>query len=243
MPNFPKSTFLIADGGLSLDMSNQDRGINNMSDINKQTIKQVFGENEKDTKHNTFDIFSCQFMLHYLFKNDQTLDNFCANINKYLNKDGYVIITTIDGAKLNSKFVDGHYTEYYTDNGKKKILFDFKKLYDNNDIQKTGLALDFHNASYMLEGTYQTEYLVDPDFLIDTLETKCNLVLTDMDSFENQFNMFKRFFDEVAPYEANEKTKNYFMKVKKFYDFDDEVNKNSYELSRLNNYYVFQKVN
>lgn len=243
MPNFPKSTFLIVDAGLLFDMSNQDRGINNMSDINKQTIKQVFGETEKDTKHNTFDIFSCQFMLHYLFKNDQTLDNFCANINKYLNKDGYVIITTINGAKLNSKFVDGHYTEYYTDNGKKKILFDFKKLYEETNLNKTGLALDFHNASYMLEGTYQTEYLVDPDFLIETLETKCNLVLTDMDSFENQFNMFKRFFDEVAPYEANEKTKNYFMKVKKFYDFDDEVNKNSYELSRLNNYYVFQKVN
>lgn len=243
MPNFPKSTFFVADGGLLFDMTNQEKGMTNMSDINKQTIKQIFGETDKDTKHQKFDIFNYHFMLHYLFKNDQTLDHVCQNINRYLNKDGYVIITTIDGRRLHNKFVDGRYTQYYTDNGKKKILFDFKKLYTDDDTKKTGLAIDFHNASYMLENTYQTEYIVDPDFLIETLESKCNLVLTDMDNFENQFNMFKRFFEEVAPYEANEKTKNYFMKVKKFYDFDDEVNKNSFELSKLNNYYVFQKVN
>ena len=55
-------------------------------------------------------------------------------------------------------------------------------------------------------------------------------------------NDIKYFFDEVAEYEANNKTRNYFMKAKDFYDHTNEVNKNSFEFSRIHRYYVFQKI-
>ena len=242
MPNFPKSIFLIADAGTLLDLESQEKSLGTVSDINKQTLKQVFGISNSDTKHDKFDIFNCQFMLHYTFKNDSSWNNFCGNVNKYLNKDGYLLITTTDGKLLNDSFVDDKITHYYTDNGKKKKLFEYKKLYTDTDLKKTGLSIDFFNAMYMIENTYQPEYIIDPDFLINELESKCNMILLDTDSFGNQFNMYRYFFENIADYEANEKTNSYFMKIKEFYNFDNDVNKNSFELTKLNRYFIFQKI-
>ena len=241
MPNFPKSIFLIADEGSLFDLDNQEKSLGTMSDINKQTLKQVFGTNENDKNYDTFDIFSCQFTLHYAFKNNNTWNNFCSNLNKYLNKDGYIIITTVDGKITNDAFVDDKITHFYTDSGKKKKLFEYKKLYTSNDTKQTGLAIDYYNATFMIEGTYQTEYIVDPEFLINELEAKCNMVLIDTDTFENQFNIYRYFFENVIEYEAEDKTKNFFKTIKEFYNFDDDVNKVSYEMTKLNRYFVFQK--
>ena len=94
----------------------------------------------------------------------------------------------------------------------------------------------------MIENTYQPEYIIDPDFLINELESKCNMILLDTDSFGNQFNMYRYFFENIADYEANEKTNSYFMKIKEFYNFDNDVNKNSFELTKLNRYFIFQKI-
>ena len=242
MPNFPKAIFLIADSTALLNAESQEKSLGYISDINKITLESVFGKNENDNKFDKFDVINCQFMLHFLFKNDQSWNNFCANVNKYLNKDGYIIITTSDGKLLHDSFVDNKITHFYTDNGKKKIMFEYKKLYSDTNIKKTGLAIDFYNAMFNIENTYNTEYIIDPEFLISELKEKCNLKLLETDSFENQFNILRYFFENVAIYEANEKTKNYFMKIKEFYNFNDDINKNSFELTKLNRYFVFQKL-
>jgi len=241
-PNFPKYNFMIADGGALLNAESQEKAIGTMSDINKETIKNIFGSSEKSDKFHKFDVFSCQFMFHYLFKDDTTFGNFCANVNKYLNSDGYLIIITVDGKLLHNSFVNDKVTTYYTDSGKKKVLFEYQKLYSGNDIQKTGLPITYFDASFMMENTSITEYLVDSEYLINELESRCNMTLIESDKLENQFMLSKIFFEDVAPYEANDKTRNYFMKVKEFYNFDDEVNKNSFESTKLYRYYVFQKL-
>jgi hypothetical protein len=241
-PNFPKSTFFIGDARYKLNSDSQEKAIGVISDINVQTIKDIFGGFDNDKRHDKFDIISCQFMFHYLFENDQSFDNFCDNVNKYLNNSGYIIITTNDGKLIHDAFVDNKITHYYTDTGKKKLLFEYKKMYSDNNTKQTGLAIDYTTAISMTEGTYITEYLVDPNYLEDELKKRCNVKLVETDTFENQFNIMKYFFDNVAPYEANEKTRSYFMKIKKFYDMNDDMNKNSFEMTKLIRYYVFQKL-
>jgi hypothetical protein len=240
-PNFPRSTFLIADAKAKFNFTDQEKALGIMSEVNKQSLSQIFGTKEDDHKHKKFDIFNCQFMFHYLFENDMTFNNVCDNINKYLNKDGYMIITINDGKILHNSFVNDKITGYYTDSGKKKILFEYKKLYTDDNIKKTGLAIDYYNASFMTEDTYRTEYLVDSDYLVSELRKRCNLVLHETDTFENQFNIFKYFFDNVAPFEANDNTKSYFMKVKEFYNMEDDMNKQSFEMTKLIRYFIFQK--
>lgn len=242
MPNMPNYIFIIADGGAELNTTSQEKAIGKQSEINKETLTGIFGKDIHATKYEKFDIFNCQFMIHYLFKNDQMWDNFCSNINRYLKIDGYIIITTTDGKLLDKNFENNLITHYYTDNGKKKILFEYKKLYNEIDTKKTGLPIDFFNATYMAPNTYQTEYIVDPEFIISELDKKCGCKLLDSDSFENQFETYRNFFDNVAQFEAVQKTNDYLMKTKEFYNFDNEINKVSFELTKLNRYYIFQKL-
>lgn len=235
-PDFPKTTVFIGDGGALFDLESQIKVIPTMSDINKQTIKQVFGD-----KHETYDIFSCQFMIHYLFASDETLNNFCSNVKKHLKKNGFLIATTTDGDIVHKSFQNEKITHYYTDGSNKKILFEYKKLYTGDNLNKTGLAIDFFNASFMAEGTYQTEYLVTPEFIINTLEEKCEMILIDTDTFENQFHKQKEFLETGAKFESNLKTRDQFNKIYQFYNMDLDDNASSYELMKLNRYYVFQK--
>jgi len=132
---------------------------------------------------------------------------------------------------------------YYVDGSNKKILFEYKELYTEAEskLNKTGLSIDFYNASFMSEGTYITEYLVTPKFLIDTIEEKCNMTLVDTDTFENQFNIHKDFLEMGSNFEANLQTRDQFNKILQFYNMNLDDNEGSYELMKLNRYYVFQK--
>jgi len=241
--NFPPTVVFIGDGRALFNMEDQEKIIGPVSENNKNIIKQLFGADSKATKYKTFDVFSCQFMLHYLFASDESLNNFCANVNKFLKKNGYLIATMVDGDILHKSFVNNSIAHYYVNRANKKLLFEYKKIYNDTNLNKTGLAIDFYNASFMSEGTYITEYLVTPEFMINTIESKCDLVLVETDTFENQYNSHKDFIHTAAQYEANPKTRDQFNKIKQFYNMDLDDNAPSFELSKLNRYYIFQKKN
>jgi SAM-dependent methyltransferase len=247
-PGFPRMSFIVADGGQKLDYTNQLK-VGKTNDQNIKLLKQTFGENESSTKHNTFDVFNAQFMIHYLLRDSNTWNNFCHNVNKYLRKDGYLLITTLDGLMVHQNFKDGHIMrEYITDNGEKKVLFDLVKKYsDSIDLIKLkgdenlGLQIDAHIPMFMDEGVYQTEYLVNPSFMINELRSKCNMRLIETESFQNLYYVYRDFFNNTAQYESKQETRNFFDTVKQFYNLEDETTKNWFEYSRLNRYYIFQK--
>jgi hypothetical protein len=93
----------------------------------------------------------------------------------------------------------------------------------------------------MEEGTTRIEYLIPRDFIIKEFKEKWNLELVEAENFQNIYHVFKNFFVDTSKYEANPKTRDYFNDVKKYYDLSDEINKASFELTRLNKLYVFQK--
>jgi hypothetical protein len=68
------------------------------------------------------------------------------------------------------------------------------------------------------------------------------LRLEDTDLFSNLFIKHKFFFDNAAKYEENKQNKQWYMKVKEYYNHDDPMNKSCFTYTKLNRYYVFQKL-
>ena len=243
-PKFPKMTFLLADGGAKLNLDDQIKSIGSMDDKNKQLIKTIFGEKDGD-KNMKFDIISSQFVLHYMFKDDTTFNNLCDNINKLLKSSGYLMFTTMDGDLVYKELKknNGKIESYYTNkDGTKQKFFHIHGKYDlNTNINQTGLTIEMYNSTFMEEGSSFAEYLIPEKFVIEKFKEKCNLELVESENFENIYNTFKDFFVNTAKYEENVKTREYFQGTTKYYDLTDEVNKASFELTRLSKLYVFQK--
>jgi len=246
MPGFPKISFLVADAGQKLDYNSQVSN-RTSNDQNNKLLRKIFGDNNNSKEHYTFDVINAQFMIHYLFRDSNTWNNFCHNVNKYLRKDGYLLITTLDGQMVNNSFdKNGHIIrETIGDDGKKTIVFDLVKKYSTNinSINKRedyfGIQIDAHLPFFMEEGGYISEYLVHPSFLINELKTECNMRLVETESFQNLFYVYEDFFLNTANYESKIETKKFFLNVKEFYNQKDVLNSNFFEFSKLNRYYIF----
>jgi SAM-dependent methyltransferase len=238
-PNWPKMNFLVADGGALLTVEDQTRALGTMSEQNKKMLLEVFDRPD----FRQYDIINCQFAVHYFFKSDDTLKNFMENIKKFLKPSGYILLTTFDANMVNKTFDEtGHITSHYTtQEGEKKTIFDVVKKYDpsTTDFNKTGIPIDVHLPAFE-DGIYNTEYLVNPDFLISTMKSH-GFRLEDTDLFGNIYFKHKYFFDNSAKYEENAQNRSWYMKVKEYYNLDDPINKACFTYTKLNRFYVFQK--
>lgn len=242
-PGFPPMFFGLGDGGVLFNLEDQNKIFNNISNNDKQLLLKNFGKDKNNLVKNKFDVFNCQFMIHFLFKSNFTLNNFCENIVKFLEKDGYLLITTLDGSKLHNLFQknNGVIESYYTDdNENKKIFFRFKANYDynSNDINKTGLNYESYLSWINDEDEYYTEYLVSNNFIIDSLKEKANMELIETCSFSELYNNFELLFNSGALNESEERTRIFFMKIKDFYS---KSITHEQIFSFLNRMYIFKK--
>ena len=243
-PGFPPMYFGLGNAGSLFNLEDQNKIFNNMSDNHKQLLIKNFGETKsKKNNNNKFQVFNCQFMIHFIFKSDNTLNNFCQNIIDYLDTDGYLLITTLDGKKLDNLFKnnDGIIESYYTDEeDNKKLFFRFKANYDitNTDTNKTGLNYESYLSWINQDDEYYTEYLVDEDFIINSIKEKANMELIETCSFSDLYNNYKPLFENSASYESEQRTKNFFMKIKEFYS---KSITHEQVFSFLNRMYIFKK--
>ena len=246
-PNFPNMTFIVANPGNLLNFEDQTKIIGQMKNENKNNLIKFFGDNNKSSQITKFNIFNCQFMIHFLFKNETTLNNFCDNINKYLEDNGYILITTVDGDKIHELFKKNNgviNSHYLNNNGKNVKFFEFKADYNykENNINKTGLEYKSFLATHKEKDSYDNEFIVSKDFIKSTFKKKCNLELIESELFENIYYQQKQFFENFVKLDSNSNTKKYLSKVGEFYNLKDEVNKASFELSKLYRYYIFKKI-
>ena len=113
----------------------------------------------------TFDVVSCQFSIHYLFKNEETLAAFCSNVGSRLKKGGYLVVTCMDADSVDKMFTK---MKTNTIRGKKseKDIWMVTKKYDSFDYDNPkrnyGKELDVFVES--INNTV-TEYLVDYELL------------------------------------------------------------------------------
>lgn len=229
--------FIHADAGALLQLNDQQKAIGTMSYENKILIEKYF-----DGKYK-FDIINCQFAMHYFLKNNITWKNFCDNINNHLNMNGYILITTTDEDCI-LKLLNGNdkYTAHYTNlSGQKKILFEIIKKYDEKS-QHVGKAIDVFNSIISNEDIYNTEYVVNKQFLIDEFYTNCGLTLIDTNTFSHIYELHRKFFTSTYKFEENIKKFKYFEIISNFYNTMDDVNLKSLIFSQLNRFYVFKKI-
>ena len=143
-----------------------------------------------------FDVVSCQFAIHYMFRDDESLEAFCDNVDKVLNTNGYFIGTCMDGNKVNtllSKSKDGVSEGIYKDN----VLWMIEKKYDKYVPKKTGqkIGVFVESINQVLD-----EYLVDIDLLIEKLKER-NIRTLDADELKkldikNSIQNFELLYNE-----------------------------------------------
>ncbi len=235
-PDFGKVSFIQADGGIILNSEEQLKAIPNLSKDNIKALDKHFTDRK-------FDIISSQFVIHYLFKDKQSMSNLIHNIRTFLKKDGYVLLTLFDPERIEPLFDDNNkITSYYTDDdGKRNILYEIVKKYTGKLSDDVGQPIDVHMSWISEEGKYIEEYLVTKKLMIETMKKAgCNLVDTDL--FANIYQYNKPYFENVIKYEENPKNKQFYEKIAEFYGDLKGADKESRNYSFLFRYYVFQKV-
>ncbi len=242
---FPKMDFIHADAGILLNSDDQYRALGGIAYTDKAMIDKYFPKNKPKTQ---FDRINCQFAVHYMLKNRETLDNFKQNIKDTLKPEGYIIMTCFDARQIIKAFGEkNRISTYFTDDkGNKKLLWEVVQKYDPKklDLNKPiseGNAVDFHGAWMFQEGQYQTEYLVDEQFIRDELED-CECDLVDTGLFSDFYDQNKIFINEYAKYESNEKTRKFLLSVKAFYDTENtDLNKACMLNDSITRYYIFRR--
>jgi len=137
------------------------------------------------SKKNGFDCVSCQFALHYFFKDESSLNNLLNNVSRSLKTGGRFIGTCLDGDIV---FNELQKHNYITNDDSKKILsWKITKKYTNktfnNDTTGLGLQIDVYHESI---GASFPEYLVNFNYLITMCE-KYNLKLVKIENFKTLF--------------------------------------------------------
>lgn len=246
MPNMPKMDFFIADGGSLLDYQSQQSSIGKMPTLNSNFIKKYFGETKEDTRHEKFDVLNCQLAVHFFLKSELTWNNFCDNINKYIEEDGYLLLTTFDGEMLHKGFLenDGKIQSFYTEDGENKKFFEFTRNYDPKTKEINNLGLTYNAFVTLIKDDdtkYDVEALVSKDYVINQLKDKCKLDIVETGLFYDHYKQNEYFFKNIVPNEERKETKSYLMKVLEYYNQEDSINKACLEFTKYHRFFIFKK--
>ena len=235
-PDFTNMVFIQSDAAIPLNSNSQEKKFPNLSSKDKNNIDKIF------TKERKFDTITAMFSIHYLFKNDISVNNLIDNVKNYLKKDGYLVCTLFDPEKV-EKLFDGKksVTSSYTDDeGNKKKLFEIVKKYDKL-VDKPGLPIDVYMGWISEDNVYLEEYMVTDKLLTDTMR-KAGCVLVDSDGFSNVYNINKPWFHNVIQYEENPHNRKFYQNVSKFFHDMKGPSKDTRSWSFLFKYYIFQKI-
>jgi len=154
------------------------------------TEPETIGILKKKFGNTKFHIVSCQFALHYFFKDQSSLENVLKIVSKFLHHDGYFIGTTLDSNRINSLFMKGDIVKkdiYYLEN--KTDLTKTYTPYNNEYIVSLGKKGEDHYFSKKPSH----EYMVD----VEELKNVC-------ESFGLQYVEYKPFCKLYEKYKSKE---------------------------------------
>jgi mRNA (guanine-N7-)-methyltransferase len=142
--------FLCGDSSLYLNDGTAGRDT-----YTKSELKKIFTRRTTES----FDLISCQFALHYFFKDRATLMGLLYNVAMNLKVDGYFIGTTLNGSRVFDKMKTQSVLE-----GKKsdQVIWRLSQRYKETNLEPLGQEILAYNINI---GKEIPEYLVNFDFL------------------------------------------------------------------------------
>jgi mRNA (guanine-N7-)-methyltransferase len=141
---------------------------------------------EKILHNKKFNIVSCQFAIHYFFKNESSLMTFMTIVNTYIDNHGFFICTTVNGSsvveKLQNKSSIGN--DIYTI--EKKYNEPIISPYGNTYLVALGEESD---TEHYFANKKSEEYIVDIEEL-KIICAKMNLLYIGAIDFETWYKSF-----------------------------------------------------
>ena len=253
--NFKKTTkampyALFVNGNSSLNIRS---GTNMFNDKANEITKSVFGSSgvnkslgpavarQHGKGHNGFDVSSCQFAIHYMFKDKRTFYNFIRNIAECTKLNGYFIATCYDGRTIFNmlkKKEEGETKDIYVDD---KKVWSVTKKYDATTFEDNETCLGYTIDVYQ-DSINQTlpEYLVNYDFLTSTMDKYGFSLVSRTEAKQMGLPEGSGMFSELYNSMMNEIEKY----PKKATDYKDAVYMKDYEkeISFLNRFFIYKKI-
>tara|TARA_X000000368_G_scaffold388346_1_gene349788 strand:- start:10124 stop:13747 length:3624 start_codon:yes stop_codon:yes gene_type:complete len=245
----PKAIFI--NGNSSINIKNGNAFTN---EKNKQIIKAIFGEGSKNEvilgkgvynnygiAHNGFNISSIQFALHYMFENENMLNEFLKNISQCTAIQGYFIGTCYDGNKVFNMLSNTEINKSISLIKNEKKIWEITKKYSNqsyeDDESCIGYAIDVYQET--INKTFR-EYLVNFNYLTRLLENY-GFVLLNKDEIKSldlpgSIGYFDELFDNMQL--DLKKDKRMINKIGNSLTMSDEEK----QISFLNKYFIFKKI-
>jgi mRNA capping enzyme len=227
-----KTRCLFVIGDCSKNIRNGDGLLN---DRQKEITNNVMGVKSKSENMigtlygvgaNGFNLGSCQFAIHYFFKNVSVLSSFMTNLVQNIQLGGLFLGTCFDGKKLYNTFIEhktnkitittnGMNEELYWYCVQKYDIYNFGPLADDSSC--LGMEVDVFQKSI---GKVFTEYLVNFDYMTRVMDNY---------GFELvSITPFKTFLENMPPH--------VYEKYKEVEKMDESF------ISYLNSAFVYRKV-
>ena len=224
------------------------------TDKEKQIANCVFGNGPKDelllgkgvykqygVAESGFNISSCQFSIHYFFKDAKTLHEFLRNLTECTKVGGYFIATGYDGNKVFNLLKNKKNGEPYVIMKNNKKIFEITKRYDESSLPENELSLGYDIDVYQesINKTFK-EYLVQFDFFKRIMENYGFVILPKEEANSMQIpdgtGLFETLFNEM------EKELQQNPKLKTNIKSSLQMTPEEKQISFLNRYYIFKKI-
>jgi SAM-dependent methyltransferase len=233
--HYPTAMFLVGDCSLPLATGEAAKG----KDLESEKILKLLYQSKVDDNYGflnnyrmvgkatkQFDMVSCQFAIHYFFKNNASIEGFFKNVGDNLKKDGIFIATFMDGKKVHALINKPGKVEGMKSGA---IVWAIQKQYKTfTKASPFGKLIDVY-----LENTHRfiPEYLVNFDVLVEKAAER-NLELQSDGFFEATFN---ELYNKI---EADDSTRDKSLDDDIISLYNDNIQT---QFSFLNRWVIFKK--
>jgi hypothetical protein len=245
----PKALFVTGDS--SRNIRNGD-AVDTEKD--KQIIKAVFGNGPKDISllgkgvynqygiaETGFNVSSCQFAIHYFFKNKTTFHNFIRNIAECTKINGYFVGTCYDGKQVFNLLENKNKNEGITILKNERKIYEITKMYDKTGFPDDEMSLDYAINVYQesINKVFR-EYLVNFDYLIRIMDDYGFVLVTKEEATAMGLPDGTGLFSEL--YSAMEQEIQQYPIRKNDYGKAPYMSPEEKQISFMNRYFAFKKV-
>jgi hypothetical protein len=206
--NIPKALFVNGDSSLNI-RSGQALA----TEKDKQITKAVFGQGAKDVSllgkgvynqygvaESGFNITSCQFAMHYFFKNKETFHQLLRNLAECTKINGYFIGTCYDGQTVFNLLKNVKNEDGVTIMKEGRKIYEIIKMYDQTGFPDEDMSLGYAiNVFQESINQYFREYLVNFDYFVRVMEDYGFVLITKEEAkhmnLPNGSGMFSELFN------------------------------------------------